>query len=226
MKKFIIFLILILPLGISLTACSRLDTIPKKSLKFANPVVNRVKDDFNIDVVVSFEELAIDEVRDQVEAYFRVRNSIYPAANKGAPQRAGTFYFECPEISGNSYTGKLAKAPSKEKLTPKSIKSLIFGNFSITPSDRLTTGFNEIDRYGNGTVEMILKLTFKPPVMPENVEVAREQIKEILVSKKISVNYGIMMEKGNGKALYVRIDFAVPDTAFKPTPTFVGTYGL
>lgn len=216
---------LIIFVAIFSTGCAQIKPVEEKSPGSQKSTVNQVEGDFNIDVLISFEGLEIDEVRDQVETYFRVKNSIYPVPD-GSLREVASLSFECQEFSGDGYTGKFARATSSEKLTSEETRELIYGNFSISPSKKPAIGFNELDRYGKGTVEMILKITFRPPVMPEDEKETIELIKVFFSSKNITVSYGVMMEIESGKALYTKIDFSIPDSAFKTTPAFTGTYGL
>lgn len=188
--------------------------------------LNKVKGRFLVDVAVRFEGLYLDEANEVVEAYFRVSNTVYPADTASQGRTVGTFSFRSPAGSGYATGARIALAPPESDAPFSRPTKLVYGDVSVEPTASLKSGFNEIDLYGSGRVELVLKLVCSPERLPADEAAALDWLRDVAADEKLRFSYEIATETAPGKELSADIEVTIPPTAFADTPAFVGTYGL
>jgi len=206
------------------TTKSRESGAPQESTKAAT--INKVEGTYLVDVAVRAERIEIDENTGRLIVFFRVANTIYPAAETSLEKKAGAFHFRKPAGSGYVRAVSLALAPTQDEVTEEIAKKLVFGEPSLEPTARLTTGFNEIDLYGSGRVELIARAAIEPESLPRTVDEARAWLKDVAADRKLVVSYELSAETAPNKEISADITMTIPERAFGDEIAIIGTYGL
>lgn len=197
---------------------------PQESTKAAT--INKVEGTYLVDVAVRAERIEIDENTGRLIVFFRVANTIYPAGETSLDKKAGAFHFRKPAGSGYIRSVSLALAPTQDEVTEEIAKKLVFGEPSLEPTTSLKTGFNEIDLYGSGRVELIARAAIEPESLPRTADDARAWLKDVAADRKLVVSYELSAETAPNKEISADITITIPEGAFGDEPAIIGTYGL
>lgn len=197
---------------------------PQESTKATT--INKVEGTYLVDVVVRAERIEIDENTSRLVVFFRVANTIYPAGETSFEKKTGAFHFRKPDGSGYVRAASLALAPTQDEIAEEIAKKLVFGEPLLEPTASLKTGFNEIDLYGSGRVELIVRAAVEPESLPRTVDEARTWLKDVAADRKLVVSYEMSVETAPNKEISADITITIPERAFGDEPAIIGTYGL
>jgi hypothetical protein len=128
---------------------------------------------------------------------------------------AGKITFnEAEPLSNFIYRVRIAGAPRPEAISVDDIKKLKFGYFTLNPSKKMITGFNEIDTYGSGACDIIAELVIKPEEHIESLKSAEDYLKDLCYDGKIEFAYVVLMDRPENKQLYRKVEIKVPEEVF------------
>ncbi|MCX7832414.1 MAG: hypothetical protein N2440_05905 [Actinobacteria bacterium] len=175
---------------------------------------------FSIDISAKLEKLIIDESTGNIKLYVRFIHNIMPN-NPQEETKAGNLNIGDAEPIGETYLVRIAKAPRKESLSYGEIIQLNFGQFTLQPVNKLSSGFNEIDQFGNGSFEFLAEITVRPREEIPDEESAKDYISDLCYENKIGFNYSITIEQGRGRQLYKSIEIKIPEKLIKSNKEFL-----
>lgn len=173
-----------------------------------NPEKNRFL--YSFDVIVKKEEVVVDSATGKLKLYLRLKHNFMPLT-QDKDRKAGRIRFAEAEGSEKTYGVRFAKAPKPEKLSEKEFVRLGFGIVEVTPVARLSSGFNEIDIYGSGSIEIIAEIVVIPEEAVETTADAEKYLADLAYDGKIAFSYAVSMSEGNGKELYRKVEIKVPE---------------
>ncbi len=179
------------------------------------------------DVTASMEGVTLNVSDGSILVYIRLTQNFSPA-NPEKETTAGNITVMNPESEDEIIKNvRIAKAPEQEKLKPEELKFLKWGTISIRPQDRLLTGFNELDKSGNGSVQFIMELKIYPKENIESVSQAESYAKDLAYDGKLKASYEVYMDIEKNKQLFRKVDIKIPEDVFTTdADVFLGNYSL
>lgn len=169
---------------------------------------------FNVDVNIKKELVIFDEKTNTILAYLRIKHNIMPLKSEQNVLAGKLTFSEEEPLSDFVYRVRLAGALKPETISVDDVKRLKFGSFTLNPSRKMVTGFNEIDIYGSGACDIIFELAIKPEENIESIKSAEEYLKDLCYDGRIGFSYAVIMDRSENKQLYRKVEIKVPEKVF------------
>lgn len=214
--------------GMNVMGCSS-ENIFLKSFNFGNKEEqknDKVEGACGIDISVAIELIEINQANGTIESYFRVRNEIYPEKGPEQGETVKKFVFSNPKVFGIAKKAMLARATSLSKLDLDAARSIIYGTFEITAGEDSEKNFNTLNISGEGSAEMIFRLTLSPKNMPETEKEAFDLLRDYSRDKNLGFLYDVTVEFEDGSLLSTIIEVKIPPAAFKGKLVPAGTFRI
>lgn len=184
-----------------------------------------VDGDYGIDVNLVSDLVFVDRPQQAIFAYLRIQNSFYPV-KLDSNETVQKLRIDNPSGEGYIKAVRIAKFDGGTPLNKGQIKKLVFGPVEIEATDSIRTGVNEIDYFGNGSVDIIVELKVVPPELPASDEEALSYLKDLASDGNLNFSYDVTMSRGENKQIFEKVKIQIPAGVFEGNQVFYRTFYL